>query len=346
MIAQSNEVTIDEWGVMDGSFSNWRAKDGVPHDIYIGIFDEESFSMTILSASATEPLATVMGDVHWEIVASTIYVNYFEFPMHDWEVSGIPSQYIGARAILYLFPGNTDFLSYTDGPFAAGLDLAYGSMGSVIDESGNASGILVKMSVFGGDSDGLPFWNPDPLLDYDVILMIKNEVGEYLFFGPGTDLENQSGPIYALGTMSGAVEPWSISVVDAVEKAHFIYPVPDQYEYDDYYYSASWINVGETQYRSLTYADVDWVLFYAYAGETYYITTSGDNPWWRDDNQMHLYDSSLYWLAYSNDYNNQYAGFEFVPPEDGYYYIRISGLYEDKIGDYTLTLTTGGSGSY
>jgi hypothetical protein len=344
MVAQADNAYIDETGTMYGSFYDWVGNPNEQYDIYVGILNESDFSMTILAATETTPLATLWGSDYWEFAVSGVYEYHFSFPTQEWVVSDIPELYRGLPAALYVFPGNTyypDLMNGSGSPIAAGFNLSAGPEGTMIDENGTVSGVLVRMDSYGGE---LPFWYPDPALDYDVVLMVMiPEDGEYVLFGVGTDFSIPDSPIInPLATISGSINPWYVNAAGAVEYQTFAYPVADEYEPDNEPADAKEITLNETQYRSLTYADTDWVKIYAEEGSTYLITTNGENPWWRDDNQMWLYDSSFNELQYNNNYYNQYAGIEFEATYTGWYFIEIGGLYEDKIGDYTLTLSPGG----
>jgi len=118
---------------------------------------------------------------------------------------------------------------------------------------------------------------------------------------------------------------------------------PDAYEEDDAPSLAKTIAVNSFQNRN-HYDDVDdWIKFDAIAGYQYTITTSNLSTY--ADTTLDLYNSSMSWLAYNDDYSTGYASqIVWTAPSSGTYYIDaaelgVSTLVSGQATNYTISIT-------
>ncbi|MFH2116069.1 MAG: hypothetical protein ABIJ86_16325, partial [Spirochaetota bacterium] len=356
MIAQANEAYIDESGVMQGSFGDWSADPGLQYDLYIGILDMTTFSMTILSAINSTPLATVAGAEYWEIAAPSIEENIFAFPTTEFTVNNISIEYEGTPGMLILFEAGTDYAialgSNTEGTppgiVAIGMTGQQGEYGwdSATVVSGSLSGImLTPEAVWGeGDSGGLPLWNPEPGKTYEVLVGV--DIGEggprYILFGPASDFAAIPVVFEPLDTVTD-MGPY---IIDAAAAVYF--EMPEAYEPDDSSMDATEIWTDGTQNHTLTAGDVDWIKSDLVAGTEYFFETTGPvSPDTETDTYLDLYSGDSIsaneasgWIM-SDDNSGTSAGtvyskITFTPTTSGYYYIKVTGSNE---GSYSITKT-------
>jgi hypothetical protein len=114
---------------------------------------------------------------------------------------------------------------------------------------------------------------------------------------------------------------------------------PDSWEPDDTYIDAWDIYVNDVYYHSITNGDVDWLVFEAFAGNTYSITTSSAGGY-DVDTVMGLYDTNGVTLLDENDdYGDGYfSQLIFSPGVYGWYYVKVRGYDVGSIGEYDITL--------
>ncbi|MBC8492741.1 MAG: pre-peptidase C-terminal domain-containing protein [Chloroflexi bacterium] len=121
------------------------------------------------------------------------------------------------------------------------------------------------------------------------------------------------------------------------------WPDPDGYESDDAQYEANRITVNDPLQRHNFHAagDEDWVKFWAWAGNTYTITTSDLD--FGCDTVLELYDAESHKLREDDDGGEEPRASkidDWTPSENGTYYVRVSQY--DPIGEnlwYSLGIT-------
>lgn len=96
-------------------------------------------------------------------------------------------------------------------------------------------------------------------------------------------------------------------------------------------------NASYSQY--LDFGDSDYSYFYAFAGETISIATSGD---FYLDTVVRLYNSSVSFLASDDDSGYGYNSLlNYTAPYSGTYYVNVSGYDNTEAGGYTLSVNVG-----
>jgi V8-like Glu-specific endopeptidase len=113
----------------------------------------------------------------------------------------------------------------------------------------------------------------------------------------------------------------------------------DQYEVDDTWSQASWLNPGQTQTHDIIPAyDEDWASFTLSGLRGVRLETAGSSG----DTRMWLYDSGLDQLDYDDDDGaGAFSRIDACLPA-GTYYVKIDEYNQDhRIYGYTLSLTTG-----
>lgn len=154
-------------------------------------------------------------------------------------------------------------------------------------------------------------------------------------------LEFEGWKIYNLGyngTFLVKMEMYDAMDSAEYETGYYTYdqfpaPVPDEYEPDDDYTLANWIEMGTKQHHDFHVAgDLDWVRFNATAGMAYVIETSDLGP--GCDTYLYLYSTDGITEIESDDDGGDGFGslIEWECTTDGVYYVMVRHYYEEAIG--------------
>jgi hypothetical protein len=362
---------IDGDGVTQQGWGVWHPEPNTDYAVFLAFFNEEDAGITLLLASEGAPLAVMSGnDQEWYLSAAGAVEHYYRFPRIEYTVDWIDPDFDVSSAEVLVFPQGYDYAAnmnnlafgYPPGLLAIGINLEQGYNGGY-DFNWFSGVFLDAYELQYGEEDMIPpFWRPGTDQgDFGTLVRLYQADSVILLFYQNYDPDADPPVVWPTTTKAGwyASEPvWTISAYAAVPVTLVEVIVdgdavsPDTYEPDDTPDVAWYWDTDFYQYqtRTLTTGDQDWITFYAYPGYAYSIATYGPaEP--QTDTYLEIYhESDLVNPVDENDdgYESLYSWLEFLPPAEGWYYIKVRGYSSTVEGPYDLELYSyySGSGSY
>ena len=223
----------------------------------------------------------------------------------------------------------------------------YSLLLTTVDNSGTLNVTSPEKSdVWAAGSSYEIIWEPEKIIGYTVRLLLYE--GDKCIMMIDTGTANSGSYTWKIEQTLPSGSDYTVRVQHRNEEMVFGISErftisgmnPDDYEDDDTRENAQRIDVDNTQNRSLTYHDTDWVKITMDEGSIYTFQTGGDA-----ETKGYLFfeesDSSLGSFVAKSDNNTGYLSYTCL--QNGTHYLRITpnGNEAYRLGTYTLSLRTG-----